>query len=604
MRRSRVLSSRTAGLVLCIAVAMLAATAWAQSPVPADTKLPLLDRPWSSDSEKFSFAILGDKTSGGEGKWPIFDRAVDAINQLAPDFVITVGDQIPGHMQDRAAWEAEWAEYLEHAKRLEYPLFLVVGNHDIANIECYRFWQEDFGRTYYSFDYKGCHFLVLNTEEERFDGRGPVWQAMLEFAERDLSADTGSRHTFVFFHKPMWDDPRYDDDWARIERALKGRKYTAVAGHEHYLATERSDDDLRVIQSATGGGIHLSNVKAIGCFHSFGYITVDGDETRYAVVEPEGGVWPVDVAPASFRKAITFDMVKVDAAQTEGLDSDTVTVRTTVAFSNPLQEPVAIRLAIGPLLRCGWRAVGPPDSAWKVDGETVSIEVPLEPGQSYDASLVFGVPADRLSYPPGIGHEVRYQGEWLAKETYNMVEVGVVPIYPVAALRAVPEWQLVGPFPLGDIDTSHLPDAPAKANPNFFKRFGPEDGYDPDRVYDGGLRWYEARGQGWGLLNFNGLMGTLDHALGYALCGVYSPEAQLTHAAVYADNFSQVVLNGELVKQGQDFGAPGGFVYVPLHLRAGWNTVTAKLINNHGDWFLRFLIADPKGNLRFASHPD
>lgn len=55
-----------------------------------------------------------------------------------------------------------------------------------------------------------------------------------------------------------------------------------------------------------------------------------------------------------------------------------------------------------------------------------------------------------------------------------------------------------------------------------------------------------------------------------------------------------------LVEEGQDFGAPGGYVYVPLHLKAGANTLIVKLINNHGDWFLRVLIADPAQSSVFA----
>ena len=156
---------------------LLCAIAGAERPAFSGEKIPLIDAAWSNDAEKFSFVILGDKTSGGEGKWPIYDRAVDSINLLEPDFVITVGDQIPGHMQERAAWDAEWSEYMAHAERIDVPLFLTVGNHDIANLECHGFWEEDFGKTYYSFDYKGCHFVVLNTEEERLDGRGPRWEA-------------------------------------------------------------------------------------------------------------------------------------------------------------------------------------------------------------------------------------------------------------------------------------------------------------------------------------------------------------------------------------------------------------------------------------------
>ena len=48
---------------------LLAATATqAKRPKLADD-LPLIDNAWSNDGDKFSFVILGDKTSGGEGEF-------------------------------------------------------------------------------------------------------------------------------------------------------------------------------------------------------------------------------------------------------------------------------------------------------------------------------------------------------------------------------------------------------------------------------------------------------------------------------------------------------------------------------------------------------
>ncbi|MFO7974074.1 MAG: metallophosphoesterase [Candidatus Hydrogenedentota bacterium] len=585
------------------AVTVLMAAAAAQE-VLSPEQYPLLEGRWpDADDQKFSFAILGDKTSGGEGKWPIFDRAVDAINLLEPDFVITVGDQIPGHMEEREKWDAEWAEYLEHARRVEAPLVFIPGNHDIANVECYRFWKEDWGSTYFSFDYKGCHFLVLNTEEERFDGRGPVWEAMMEFAEEDLASHQDARHTFVFFHKPMWDDPRYEDDWNRVERAIGSRRHTVVAGHEHYLMTERRDGNLYVIQNATGGGIHLSEVREFGAFHGFGYVTVDGDDVTYAVIEPNGPVWPVDIAPASFRKAIAYEVLTWDAKAPPVKEGEAYRVRAVARFKNPFDGPIAIEARLPSLDEFLWEPVLEDGARWRREGDDLTAEVRLAPGQDIVRELAFRTTWDHLSYPPEYTFRVRYKGAWLQGESYPMEQEHVIPAYPVDSLRIVPAWQVVGPFAVGPIDTSKLPGDPASANANFFKHFGPEFGYDPEQQYDDGLRWRRVTNQGRGLLNFNGIFGTQDHALAYALCGVYSPEAQITHVVTYSDNFSQVVLNGELVQEGQDFGAPGGFAYVPAELEEGWNTLVVKLFNNRGDWFLRVLVADPEGNLEFRDAP-
>lgn len=565
--------------------------------------LPLIGDAAPRDAQKFSFAILGDKTSGGDGQWDIFDRAVDAINLLDPDFVITVGDQIPGHMQDRAQWDREWTEYLDHARRLKPPLLLIPGNHDIANIECYQFWKEDFGPTYYAFNYGGCHFLILNTEEERWDGRGPVWEAMMTFAEENLAAHTDARHTFVFFHKPMWDDPRYEEDWRRLEKALHGRAYTVVAGHEHYLMTERRAGHLLTIQSATGGGLAVNNIKEYGAFHSFGFVTVQSRTTTYAVIEPGGGIWPVEIAPASFRKAIAYDMVQLDAEQPVRLDSATAEVFTQIKMHNVLAEPATIEAVVSRLDGCEWEPKLTAQDDAVYTGSSLALTRTLAPGERCEVSVPFTMSRARLSFPPRVSWRVEYRGEWLPNENYDMSQENTVLIYPASCFRIVPEWQLVGPFPLGEIDTNHLPDNPAQANARFFERFGPEDGYDAARVYEGGRRWFPVKNQGRGLLNFNALMGTIDHALGYALCGIYSPTEQHVHALVYSDNYHQVVLNGVLLEEGQDFGAPSGFTYVPLDLQPGWNTLIAKLMNNRGDWFLRVLIADPENNLRFARTP-
>lgn len=583
---------------LTISCVLYCALSVAQRPdLPDD--VPLIDRPWTNDAEKFSFVILGDKTSGGEGKWPIYDRAVDSINLLKPDFVITVGDMIPGHMDTRPPWDAEWAEYLAHANRIEAPLFFTVGNHDIANLETYRFWQEDFGRTYYSFDYKGCHFLIFNTEEERIDGRGPAWQKMMDWTRADLAAAAEARHTFIFFHKPMWDDPRFQDDWAEIESAMGDRKFTAVAGHEHYHSTLFKNGNAYVIQSATGGGIGLSDLKAWGGFHSFGFVTVDGAETTYAVVEPEGGIWPVDVAPAAFRKAITHELVTVDAAPAD-LTGETVAIDLTVTLNNVLDRPVDIEVRLEDFAGAGWTLPVGAESDWTLKEGDLTVTRLLTSGETASAGIMLRVPREKLSFPPDVGWRVQYDGHWLEKEGMKMVEVSTAPIHPVASYKGPPEVMLVGPFVLGPIDTGQLPAAPEKANPKFYHHFGPEAGYREGATYEGGLQWQRVTPQGTGLVNGNALLGTLDHVAAYVSCAVYSPVPQVTHAIVGADNFSQTYVNGTLVEGGQGFGGHGAFVYPELALKEGWNTVVVKLINNKADWFLRFLIADPMGNLRIT----
>jgi len=578
--------------LLILAVLFPIAAAVAGQPEFSAERVPLAGGPMHDDSGSFSFAILGDKTSGGEGKWPIYDRAVDSINLLSPDFTITTGDQIPGHMEDRATWDAEWAEYFDHARRLDPPLIMIPGNHDIANTNCYGFWKEDFGETYFSFTYGGCLFLVLNTEEERFDGRGPVWEKMMQFAEQQLDRRKDARHTFLFFHKPMWADPRFLGDWARLEQMLGGRPYTAVAGHEHYLSTERRNGNLLVVQNATGGGIGLSEEKKIGCFHGFAHVKVTGDDVTYTIVEPDGRLWPADVAPASFRRALNNEVLTLDADMPE---KDPIhpqlymEVKARLVMKNPFDTDITVRTEPAGLKESGWLCDFPYPG-----------DQPLKPGESQVIPLRFRVPVDAVPTPPAIRHSVLYNGRWLEPESMRMERVDAAPLYPAKCWKDVPRWQVAGPFQLGPIDTSKLPGDPRAANENFFKRFGPEEGFVAGRAYEGGVEWRPAESCGNGLLNHNAILGTTDLAAAYNAFAAFSPSERLTHAVVYADNFAQVYVNGELVKEAQAFGAPGGFVYVPVSLEKGWNRVVVKVINNRGDWFLRFLLADPHGDLQLS----
>jgi Icc-related predicted phosphoesterase len=124
-----------------------------------NSNIPSLKRAFTSDPDKFDFAIIGDKTGGGEQNWPIFDRAVEEINLLNPDFAMTIGDHIQGYSNDVNAVEKMWKEYMDHLSVLKMPVILVPGNHDISNTMMYNYWKEKLGKTYFSFNYKGCHFI-------------------------------------------------------------------------------------------------------------------------------------------------------------------------------------------------------------------------------------------------------------------------------------------------------------------------------------------------------------------------------------------------------------------------------------------------------------
>ena len=92
-------------------------------------------KPWSSENFKnnpdnFQFAILGDR-GGGSSPLGTYERAIEQLNWLQPEFVMSVGDFVEGYTTDPAEMDAQWEEFESIIAKLEPPFFYVRGNHDI-----------------------------------------------------------------------------------------------------------------------------------------------------------------------------------------------------------------------------------------------------------------------------------------------------------------------------------------------------------------------------------------------------------------------------------------------------------------------------------------
>lgn len=69
----------------------------------------------------------------------------------------------------------------------------------------YNYWKDHIGKTYYSFDYKSCHFIVINTEEQNSpEGANVAEKLLLDFITKDVQQNKNARHIFVFIHNPLW----------------------------------------------------------------------------------------------------------------------------------------------------------------------------------------------------------------------------------------------------------------------------------------------------------------------------------------------------------------------------------------------------------------
>ncbi len=263
------------------------------------------------EQESFSFAIVGDRTSGKDSGLLILDSAVKEINLVSPDLVITMGDYIQGYGGEEQ-WLSEAQVYRDTISRLEMPWFPVAGNHEVywrgsskPQNEHEETYEKFFGPLWYAFEHKNSWFIVLFSDEgdqENFAGKNfssPKSQLMspaqTEFLKDTLKKAKNADHIFVFIHHPRWLGQsgiyNYGEDWDRVHEILKaaGNVTACFASHLHQMRFDGTRDGIEYYSLACVGAnipdekIDLSK----GYLHEYTLVSIKGGEYHIAAVPVE-----------------------------------------------------------------------------------------------------------------------------------------------------------------------------------------------------------------------------------------------------------------------------------------------------------------------------
>jgi Icc protein len=214
------------------------------------------------------------------------DMAFHKIASLNPDFAIMGGDHVSdSNAVDRTRANTVFDLYKTTEQSLRMPLHHTIGNHDVFGITqasgvsptdpgyAKKMYEDRMGKTYYSFDHKGWHFIILDSIQPTDDR---MWQALIDpqqlaWLKDDLAHTGPSTPVIVTVHAPLVSafatyapkaetahtpPPKYNtmtvDNASDVLAAFEGHNVVAVLqGHLHINEVVT----VRGTQFITGGAV-------------------------------------------------------------------------------------------------------------------------------------------------------------------------------------------------------------------------------------------------------------------------------------------------------------------------------------------------------------
>lgn len=192
-------------------------------------------------ADDFFFVQLSDTHWGFQGP-PNPDakvtlkKAVAAVNSLEqqPDFIVFTGD-LTHTTDDPAVRRQRLAEFRDIVGELKVKnVRFMPGEHD-ASLDKGAAYQEFFGKTHYTFDHKGVHFIVLDNVS---DPGASIGEEQLAWMASDLKQLAKGQRIVVFTHRPLFDlYPEWDwatkDGAKAVELLMPYQNVTVFYGHIH-----------------------------------------------------------------------------------------------------------------------------------------------------------------------------------------------------------------------------------------------------------------------------------------------------------------------------------------------------------------------------------
>jgi predicted phosphodiesterase len=196
----------------------------------------------AADADEFYFVQLSDLHWGFKGPAVNPDpegtlpKAIAAVNALPqqPDFVVFTGDitQTTDDEKERRARMTQAKEIIGGLKVKQ--IHFLAGEHD-ASLDKGAAFKELFGKTTYTFDHKGVHFIALDNVS---DPKANLGAEQIAWLAADLKTLKPDQPIVVLTHRPLFDlAPSWDwatpDGSQAIDLLMPFKNVTVFYGHIH-----------------------------------------------------------------------------------------------------------------------------------------------------------------------------------------------------------------------------------------------------------------------------------------------------------------------------------------------------------------------------------
>jgi len=140
----------------------------------------------------YTFAVCGDNRELGIENGTL-GRIVESAKSRGAAFIVNTGDATASGARD------ELIQYRDFINSSGMTFYTVPGNHDVGFENARANFEEIIGATYYSFDYAGDNFVIVDNAKDDIG----ISEAEMQWYSGNLASNAGRPRQFIFAHVPV-----------------------------------------------------------------------------------------------------------------------------------------------------------------------------------------------------------------------------------------------------------------------------------------------------------------------------------------------------------------------------------------------------------------